>query len=303
MGVIIITAIQQGPFLISGIPNNIILTTNVPSTIFFTLDGSEPNMFSQVYLEPITLPTTGTIRLRALAISGPHSGKLDVTYSTDSTDLAIPPRRLPSEGGAGVVVDAYGVDPRVLDGYKPNDAGDVIIPARYADKLLKCYDIKYSRVGPDGYGPGTLVWLGPIPEEQREEASPVDPEPSSPNDDNVYFNPRSLYIVMDGRDGYEDQSVYPINRPWGSSLDVVKYLQGRELLGSSPYVSGSHIKTFYNPDKGIAVAYYLDMNEQRWIKSIQNYNPENVPQRIGDRRQTGQPLVFRWVYNKRSVII
>ena len=302
MAVITITAIQQGPFFISGIPNNVILTTNVPATIFFTLDGSEPNLFSQIYLAPITLPTTGTIRLRALAISGLDSGTLDVTYSTDSSELTAP-RRIPADGGASIVVDAYGVDPVVLDGYKPDEFLDVVVPARYSDIPLVDLDIKFSRVGPDGYGPGTLVQLGPVPEEQRELASPVDPEPSSPNDENVFFNPRSLYIVLDGRDGYEDQSVYPINRPWGSSLDVVKYLQGRELLGSSPYVSGSHVKTFYDPVKGISVAYYLDMNEQRWIKSIQNYDPEDVPQRIGDRRQTGQPLVFRWVYNKRSIII
>jgi len=302
MAVITITAIQQGPFFISGIPNNVILTTNVPATIFFTLDGTEPNLFSQIYLAPIDLPTTGTVRLRVLAVSGADTGRLSVVYSTDSSELSAP-RRLPADGGASVVVDAYGVDPVVLDGYKPDDIGEVIIPARYADKLLKCYEIKCSRTGPDGYGPGTCVTLGPVPAEQRELASAVDPEASSPNDDNVFFNPRSLYIVLDGRDGYGDESVYPINRPWGSSVDVVKYLQGRELLGSSPYISGSHLRTFYNPDKGIAVAYYLDMNEQRWIKSIQNYDPTQVPQALGDRRQTGQPLVFRWVYNRRSMII
>lgn len=303
MGIITITAIQQGPFLISGVPNNVILNTNVPAIIYFTLDGSQPTIFSEVYLSPINIPTTGSVRLRALAISGSDSGRLDITFSTDSSDLAIPPRRLPHDGGAGVVVDAYGVDPVVLDGYKPNNIGDVIVPVRYADKPLKCYDIKFSRTGPDGYGLGTLIQLGPVPEEQREEASSIDPEPSSPNEDNVFFNPRSLYIVMDGRDGYGDESVYPINRPWGSSVDVVKYLQGRELIGSRPYVSGGFVKTFYNPDKSMAVSYYLDMNEQRWIKSIQNYDVSAVPQRIGDRRQAGQPLVFRWIYNKRSVII
>lgn len=302
MAVITITATQQGPFLISGIPNNVILTTNIPATVFFTLDGNQPSMLSQVYLSPITLPTTGTVRLRAYAVSGADSGRLDVTYSTDSTELSIP-RRITADGGAGIVIDEYGVEPVVLDGYKPNRYGNVIVPARYSDIPLDELDIKFSRVGPDGYGPGTIIQLGPIPETQREEASSVDPEPSSPNDNNVFFNPRSLYIVLDGRDGYGDQSVYPINRPWGSSVDVVKYLQGRELLGSAPYISGGFVRTFYNHDKGISVSYYFDMNEQRWIKSIQNYDTTKVPQGLCDRRQAGQPLVFRWIYNKRSIII
>lgn len=301
MAIITITATQRGPFLISGIPNNVILTTNVPATVFFTLNGSEPTLFSQVYLAPITLPTTGTIRLRALAISGSDTGRLDVTYSTDLSELTMS-RRIPADGGAGIVVDAYGVDSVVLDGYGSDEDGDIVVPIRYSDIPLVDLEIKYSRVGADGYGPGTIVSLGPMSPEIRKSFEEVDYEASSPNDRNVYFNPKSLYIVLDGRDGYEDQSVYPINRPWGSSIDIIKYLQGRDLMGSAPYVSGGFVKSFWNPETGVAVSYYFDHNTTGWIKSIQNYDPALVPSGLGQRNQTGQPLVFKWIYNKRSMI-
>jgi len=70
----------------------------------------------------------------------------------------------------------------------------------------------------------------------------------------------------------------------------------------TPYFSGGHVRTHYNYEKGISVSYYFDHNETRWIKSIQNLDTSKIPRGVGLRIQTGGPLVFKWIYNKRSAI-
>jgi len=302
MAVISISATELGSQLIAGIPMLVSLETNVPATIFYTLDGSVPTTLSSVYIEPILLPTTSTVRLRARAISGSDTGYFDITYSTDTSNMVIA-RRL--EGyGAGIVVDAYNVEDVLNDGYSPDIHGNVVIPSRPSDYELQDLEIKYSRTGIGGEGPGTLLMMGIPPVEQLEEASAVDWTPTTPNDNNAFFNPKSLYIIIDGRDGYEDQIVSPhviVNRPWAGTRNSIKYLQGKEMFEPQPYISGGHVRTHYNYDEGIAVSYYFDHNETRWIKSIQSFDPTTVPN-VGSRRQTGGPLVFKWIFNKRSMI-
>jgi hypothetical protein len=296
MAIITISAIESAEQLISGIPHVVSMDTNVPATVFYTLDGSTPTLLSSVYLESIVMPTLSPVRLRAMAVSGNDIGYFDFTYRTDG-GLTPYLRRIDAYG-IGIAVDAYGVESVLYDGYISDDSGNVDVPARYSDYELVDLDIKYSRTGVGGEGPGTMPIMGPIIGGQPE----VDPDASSPNNENVYFNPRSLYIVLDGRDGYRDESVYPINRPWEGSIDYVKYLQGKTLYEQDPYISGGHVRTFYNYATGTAVAYYFDQNECRWVKSIQSFDPSAVPHGIGDRRQVGPPLVFKWIFNKRSMI-
>lgn len=294
MGIITISAIESDTQLVFGIPMLVSLETNIPAIVFYTLDGTIPTTSSDVYIEPIILPTVSTVHLRAFAVSGFDKGYLDITYSTDVTNIYIS-RRI--EGyGAGIVIDAYDVPDVLTDGYSIDDYNIVDIPIRSSDYELIDLEIQDSL---------TLFRMGIPPVSQLEEASAVDWTPTTPNYNNVFFNPRSLYIIIDGRDGYEDQIISPhviINRPWGSTRDSVKYLQGKEMFEPQPYISGGHVRTHYNYQKGIAVSYYFDSNETRWIKSIQSFDPRTVPKNIGKRVQKGGPLVFKWIYNKRSMI-
>jgi hypothetical protein len=298
MAVITITATGLGPQLISGIPQLVSLSTNVPSTIFYTLDGSAPTILSMVYVSAILMPTNMSVRLRARAVSGLDYGNLDITFSTNSSDITYA-RRIDAYG-IGIAVDAYGVVPVLYDGYTPNDSLVVNVPTRYSDYPLIDLDIQFSKTGPDGIGRGTAIINGPTIGGQPE----IDERASSPNNQNVYFNPRSMYVVIDGRDGYEDQSVYIINRAYTSLMDMTKYLQGKSLYEPDTYISGGHVKTFYTVKngQGIACSYYFDGNTTRWVKSIQSFDPNIIPRGIGDRRQSGGPLVFKWIYNKRSMI-
>lgn len=299
MSLVVISLTSFGPYFISGIPRQVELITNVPSIIFYTLDGTEPTYASPVYLGAIDLPTDVSVRLRVLAVSGSDTGTLDTTFST--TSQLTYPIRSEYSGSLGIAVDAYGVTPVLTDGYTVDANNNVIVPTRRSDYELDELEIKYSRTGPDGYGPGTIITMG-TPSASYWQDDAVDPDASSPNDTNVFFNPRSLYIVIDGRDGYDDESVYPINRPHGSTRDPVKYLQGKDFFTPSPYISGGIVRSCYNINTGVAVAYYYDFNELRWIKSIQNFDTSKVPSNLGSRTQTGPPLVIKWVYNKRSMI-
>ena len=307
MAVITITAEGLGPELIAGIPLLVALSTNLPSTVYFTLDGSEPTTSSAVYVQPIPMPTdAGSIRLRALALSGPDSGTLDILYLVD-TGMTAPPWRFPYDG-AGVVVDAYGVPEVVIDGYgvNPDDPLNshflVNQPIRGADEPLEDYEWRLSTTGAAGQGPGTLISIGfPDPDVMARKLGAVDPVASSPNNDNVFFNPRSRFVTIDGRDGDEDQSVFIVNRPWAGTLDPVKYLGGKQLLEEAPYITGGLVRTFYNWDKGFMVSYYWDSNELRWIRSIQDLDVAQRPM-TGLRPGKGPPVVFKWIYNKRSTI-
>jgi hypothetical protein len=299
MSIITITLTGFGPYFISGIPRQVELETNIPATIFYTLDGSTPDYSSSIYLNAITLPTDVHVYFKAWATNGVDSGILEVLFSTESKLYY--PWRSNEAGSLGIAVDAYGVEPVLTDGYGSDADGNITEPVRSSDYPLYELDIKYSRTGPDGYGPGTIISMG-IPPESYWQDNAIDPEPSSPNNENVFFNPRSLYIVIDGRDGYSDESVYPINRPIGGTTDDVKFLQGRNYYVPTPYISGGLIRPFYNYNTGIVVFYYFDSNECRWIKSIQNFDTSKVPKRLGQRTMSGPPVVIPWIYNKRSVL-
>ena len=87
--VILLTIQESVEEIISGIPEEIFLSANVPATIFFTLDGTDPDTGSDMYVDGIIMPTDGiTITLKAIAISGiMQSAILEETYSTDQSNI------------------------------------------------------------------------------------------------------------------------------------------------------------------------------------------------------------------------
>jgi hypothetical protein len=48
--IITITITESSVQLVSGIPKSVTITTNFPSTIFYTLDGSTPSVNSLIYV-------------------------------------------------------------------------------------------------------------------------------------------------------------------------------------------------------------------------------------------------------------
>jgi hypothetical protein len=97
MAVICVTVTQSKEQAVSGIPRTVSITTNIPATIFFTLDGSTPTLFSTIYTGPIFLPYAPlSITLSILATNGTDSSPIVVeTYQTNIVDSNA---RLPHAG-------------------------------------------------------------------------------------------------------------------------------------------------------------------------------------------------------------
>src|SRR3990167_6391539 len=74
MAVISITITEATKQVVSGIPSSVTLSTNIPSTIFYTLDGTTPTVDSSVYVGPILIPTDdASVTLGLFATNGVDS--------------------------------------------------------------------------------------------------------------------------------------------------------------------------------------------------------------------------------------
>ena len=85
MSVINVTITVSTDQVVSGIPKTVSISTNVPATIFYTLDGTTPTLFSSIYTSPIFLPYTPlSVILNVMATNGTDSSPvITETYQTD----------------------------------------------------------------------------------------------------------------------------------------------------------------------------------------------------------------------------
>lgn len=110
MVVISVTITQSAEQVVSGIPRTVSITTNIPSTIFYTLDGSVPTLFSTMYTGPIFLPFDQLlVTLSILATNGADSSPIVVEQFV--TDIVHSNARLPHAGtdaaAGSVIPDDY----------------------------------------------------------------------------------------------------------------------------------------------------------------------------------------------------
>src|ERR1700686_751596 len=88
MTVISLSVTNSEEEILAGIPRTVAISTNIPALIFYTIDGSVPNLFSTQYTSPIFLPTDQlTIVLNILATNGTDfSPIITETYQTNMVD-------------------------------------------------------------------------------------------------------------------------------------------------------------------------------------------------------------------------
>ncbi len=284
--------------VISGIPQSVEITTNLPSTIYYTLDGTMPSLLSDVYVGPITLPTlSGSVVVSAVAYYLDEdtivpSSILTETYTTDVTALNRT-RYVFFEG----IVYSYpgGADiPFYYD-----HAGDPVfyidIPASEIEFLQSETDAAGNYLGTDNQ----ISIINPdYTGSLQDNTAPAYSSANNPGE----FRPDAAFIEVDGRASAPvPVQVNILNGPLISLRNSRTSWSGIDYRthGSENYFSGSATKYHYNREKNVIVFSYFDSNSSRWIKSIQDLPPvpENLP-----RPQYGPPHVYKWFMYGRQIV-
>jgi hypothetical protein len=324
MPVLTITISEDPIQIISGIPRSISVETNLPSTVFYTLDGSDPTVDSDILIGSLTLPTNyPSILLKLFATNGvDDSGIIEIEYKTSWIGDKRPRDKVISDDSgcssgcvepftssytgptaqygnmAGVVVDSAGAE-GIPNGYRD---GYVVSET---DKPYHRwnYDIVYDTTNSIGLsGP----FIGNLPAKVTYYKPPTYNKSNKVN--SLLFNPKAMVIVQDGRQENEDPNVTFLNRNYFSlkpSRDDFSDYTTPANDGNP--LKGSFIKSFYNQKENTYTFYYRDFATDRWIISIEpaskiKTNPKPVLKDFIAPVSFANKKVFQWVPFHRRYI-
>jgi len=327
MAVISVTITESSSQILSGIPKSVILTANMPSYIYYTLDGTDPSTSSTAYVSAIYLPTNQqTVVLKVFATNGVDSSDIITEiYQTDilqnarlphsSTDVQAgenipdlypygtnpiqPMGKYLNPGDAGVTVDNPNLT-QIASGYDGygNETGFTNEPYNTEN-----YNIVYSTRNAEGeYGHG----IGNLPADV--DVIPPVPAPEESKEFTNLFNPRAFVIFQDfSEENPEDPTI--INRQFFSLENFEKVRDGANIMTTgldSPCVMGSFLKSYYNPRDNTITYYYFDSHANRWIISKSPFVPTGGFD--GDlsgmvlSKQEGAGFIFEWKTFARRVL-
>jgi hypothetical protein len=310
MAVISVTVTQSSEQVVAGIPKTVSITTNITSTIFYTLDGTDPTLFSTIYTGPIFLPFDQLlVTLKILATNGVDSSPIVVEqYMTNIVDGNARLGHAGTTAQAGSVVpNAYpfGTPPfQPQQGYvNPAEAGpyggavyNPELPATptgfdgqgnptgYTNQPYNItnYQITYTNrdaLGNQGSNIGNLPGktILPYPSDvQPDKGQTSGQGPEETNQFTSLFDPRAMVIFQDF--STEDPSDPPqINRQFFSLENAERARDGTFYfntgLDASAPVSGSFVRAHYNPRTNTMTHYYRDSWSNKWIISTAPYQP------------------------------
>lgn len=295
MAIVTLSFIGSEEEISSGIPKIVTIESNVPATIYYTLDGSTPTVASPIYVEPISLPDAQTsVMLSAFGVDNANNMGpiLTQTFAPDMTSVNV----ARNVGMEGFVLNRADMGPDYVDRYGPDGT-----PATFLDVDPETLDIIRKEHGINGIEPGTAIEVGyPTPHEPGT-MDDVTFVPFSSTEKAEFFNPHARFILIDNRKQNEIQLTL---RPFGSLSNIYKEFGGkriREAADDAAYVSGGFVRRFYDAKNNVMVSYYFDHNEARYIKNIQEL-PHDIKTitNIGIQPSAGQPLVFQWIYRGRQ---
>jgi Chitobiase/beta-hexosaminidase C-terminal domain len=329
MVVISVTVTASEEEVVAGIPRTVSIATNVPASIFYTLDGSVPTLFSTMYTGPIFLSTFKlNVTLNILATNGVESSPIVtecyVTNQVIGTNARLPhstttqPVRLSlpnpypfganplgpegeylSPADSGITVDnpALPAQPTGFNGFgKP--VGFTNQPYN-----LQNYSIEYSTTNAEGeMGPG----IGNLPAKVTVERET--PPPEVTNENSNLFDPRAFVIYQDSTTENPDDPAQ-INRISWSLENPERARDGNYFYNTgldAPPVSGTFLRPQYNPRTNMLTYYYLDTWTNKWIISTTPY-VQTGPYTgnlsgIINQRSAGSKYVFQWLPFTRRVL-
>jgi len=284
MAVVTLTFIRSETEISSGIPESVTIESNIPATIYFTIDGSSPTPDSPIYIDGVVLPTGfNSITLSAFGVDSEDEvgPTLTQTFAPDVTSINVA-RFISAEG---IVQDRANSGFDLITGFDADG-----LPARFLDVDPSEYDFIESEREADGTELGLLVEVN-IPDENTNPTFEDNNfQPFSTPEKAEFFNPTARMIVIDNR---IDNDVKLMPRPFGSLSNIYKEFGGKRLRDpQATYVSGGFVRRFYSPKTNTMVGYYFDHNEGRYVKNIQTL-PSNIFMLTGSFYTI--PLVFKWL--------
>lgn len=311
--------------IVSGIPRSVSISTNISSTIFYTLDGTDPTLFSSIYTSALMLPTDQLVLiLKVFATNGSDTSPIiSETYETNilnnarlphsATDAAAdstlkdlypfgtnpiqPQSSFLNPGEAGININDPDL-PTISSGFDGagNPTGKTNLPYSFDN-----YNIVYPRSNAQGETP---IGVGNLPSKITVNHISDPPEESKSYD--KLFDPRALVIFQDA--SKEDPSLPPhINRASFSLENSEKARTGNNFftsgLDSQPN-TGTFLRSHYNPRDNTITYYYLDNISNKWIISKTPYQPKSPD--AGNlygmvlSKNKGAGMVFGWYpFNRR----
>lgn len=288
--VVVLSFLNDEEEYISGIPRFVTIQSSEPAIIYYTIDGSIPNQLSQVYSDPIEMPIDGkAITLSAVGYYLDNLSNLVPTailsniYYTDQSDIN-KAKYVLYEG----IVYMY---PGGLDiPFLYDSAGAA---AYFTDIPLEDLTFIESVRNSDGSqreleNEVSLFSYGRTSTYSKYQYNEFD----TPTSD--YFNPDSLFILIDGRQEHLDGYVKLFNGPHMDLRDPRRNFIGLDFYShkTTNYRSTHATKSYYDRDKNIIVFYYFDTNMTKWVKSIQTLPDMDASKLL--KPSMSSPVVFKW---------
>ncbi len=325
MAIISVTILESSDQVVAGIPRSVAITTSIPATIFYTLDGTNPTLSSDIYVDPIIFPTYSLkVELRVLATDGLTFSPIIIEeYETNMLENArLPHSATDAQAGSNIPgLYPFGTNPIQPNAQflSPGEAGITVdnpdlteIPSGYDGAgnevgftnepyNLENYSVVYTTR--DAQGQPTV---GNLPANVTIEIPDAPPEESEQFSN--LFDPRAFVIFQDYSKEDPDDPPH-INRTFFSLENPETIRDGNSYYNSgldSPPVMGSFLRSHYNPRDNTMTYYYLDTHNSRWIISKTPYQPtgsfDGNLSGVVLSKNKGAGFVFEWLPFTRRVL-
>lgn len=321
MALISLTIEESEEEIVYGFPRFVYVTSNISANIYYTFDGSDPDILSNIYLDSIKIPTEKLdLTLKIFATNGiDESAIIEKNYSHKSVNNI---KRFPSATNGQSSTDNslkypfgtnefYSTTKFVnigdtssviynpeLDGYSNGFDADGY-SARFTNKEYNTanYKIVYTNKNNDGTDKG----IGTLPSQVTFKQKTTPPEESQMN--TALFDPRALVIYLDATKQKDtDPPIITTQFMSLENLDIdpaKKYSSGID----SPNVYGTFIRSYHNPKDNTLTSYYYDNVANKWFITKSNYTPTNKPDNLSGYvmgRGEGGRFVYTWIpFQKR----
>jgi len=333
MAVISLSVTESSEQIVAGIPRFISMATNLPSTIFYTLNGEDPTLYSDIYTDKIEVPTNQIkVVLKVFATDGSdYSPILQFDYESKEFAAGV---RFSHSGTNAEPNNVMGTQPKypfgsnsyatdqvytgtqnaglnvydpALTSY-PNGYDSAGNPANFTNELpINIPTEKIKKTFPESYDNGkSFGFVGTLPKSAiaKESAIPIQDDIS-----NKLFDPKALVIFQDFTKPNDPDMPVTINRAHFTVENVNKTRDGNQYYNyglDAPTSTGSFLRQHYNPTDQTMTYYYFDSSQNRWIISKTEYKPKQDSATLYTKviwsNKPGGKFVFRWIPFKRTVI-